>query len=111
MKDLSSLIDGYFKEPLNVAKQSEEASEITFSNNQEALALLRQLLDEVKMEYECAEGFYEHAVQQQKLGLDKLAHGHCSRVEDKLNQVMTSAAKASVLAHRIVDTKPESRHL
>lgn len=111
MKDLSSLIDSYFKEPLEIAKQSEEASEITFSNNQEALALLRQLLDDVKMEYECAEGFYEHAVQQQKLRLNTIAYGHCSRVEYALNRVLLNAAKASVLAHRIVETKSESRHL
>lgn len=111
MKDLSSLIDSYFKEPLEIAKQSEEASEITFSNNQEALALLRQLLDELETECADAEAFYKLAIQQQKLGLDKLAHGHCSRIEDKLNLVMVTAAKASVLAHRIVETKPESRHL
>lgn len=111
MKNLTQLVEGYFKESLEIAKQSEEASEITFSNNQEALALLKQLLDELETECANAETFYKLALQQQKLGLDKLAHGHCSRIEDKLNLVMMTAAKASVLAHRIVETKPESRHL
>ena len=111
MKSLTQLVEGYFKEPLEVAKQSEEANDIEFSSNQEALALLRLLLDELETECADAEAFYKLALQQQKLGLDKLTHGHCSRVEDALNRVLLNAAKASILAHRIVETKPESKQL
>jgi hypothetical protein len=96
------------KESLEIAKQSEEAQNINFNSNQEALAVVRQMLDDVKKGCEEAEKFYDMAVTQQKLGLDKLAHAHCSRVEDRLGDLIYVASKAAVIAHRVVETKPDS---
>ena len=96
------------KTELEIAKQCEDVQNIKFNSNQEALAIVRQLLDEVKKGCEEAEKFYDMAVTQQKLGFDKLAHAHCSRVEDRLGDLIYAASKAAVIAHRVVETKPES---